>query len=59
MWMLSLYLHVNQKLDDDDDDDDDEDNLMLSLLGKNFSRLQFELDWTINGTSLQNPHALC
>ena len=23
MWMLPLYLHVNQKSDDDDDDDDD------------------------------------
>ena len=22
MWMLPLYLHVNQKSDDDDDDDD-------------------------------------
>ena len=26
MWMLPLYLHVNQKSDDDDDDDDDDDN---------------------------------
>ena len=26
MWMLPLYLHVNQKSDDDDDDDDDEDD---------------------------------
>ena len=25
MWMLPLYLHVNQKYDDDDDDDDDDD----------------------------------
>ena len=25
MWMLPLYLHVNQKSDDDDDDDDDDD----------------------------------
>ena len=24
MWMLPLYLHVNQKSDDPDDDDDDE-----------------------------------
>ena len=24
MWMLPLYLHINQKLDDDDDDDDDD-----------------------------------
>ena len=24
MWMLPLYLHLNQKYDDDDDDDDDE-----------------------------------
>ena len=23
MWMLPLYLHVNQNSDDDDDDDDD------------------------------------
>ena len=23
MWMLPLYLQVNQKYDDDDDDDDD------------------------------------
>ena len=23
MWMLPLYLHVNQKSDDDDDNDDD------------------------------------
>ena len=23
MWMLPLYLHVNQKSDDDDDDDDE------------------------------------
>ena len=27
MWILPLYLHVNQKSDDDDDDDDDDDNL--------------------------------
>ena len=26
MWMLPLYLHVNQKSDNDDDDDDDEDD---------------------------------
>ena len=25
MWMLPLYLHVNQKSIDDDDDDDDDD----------------------------------
>ena len=25
MWMLPLYLHVNQKSVDDDDDDDDDD----------------------------------
>ena len=25
MWLLPLYLHVNQKSDDDDDDDDDDD----------------------------------
>ena len=25
MWMLPLYLHINQKYDDDDDDDDDDD----------------------------------
>ena len=24
MWMLPLYLHINQKYDDDDDDDDDD-----------------------------------
>ena len=24
MWMLPLYLYINQKSDDDDDDDDDE-----------------------------------
>ena len=24
LWILSLYLHDNQKSDDDDDDDDDE-----------------------------------
>ena len=24
MWMLPLYLHVNQKSGDDDDDDDDD-----------------------------------
>ena len=28
MWMLSLYLHVNQKSVDDDDDDDDELQIM-------------------------------
>ena len=26
MWMLPLYLHVNQKSDDDDDDDDEDDS---------------------------------
>ena len=25
MWMLPVYLHVNEKYDDDDDDDDDDD----------------------------------
>ena len=25
MWMLPLYLHVNQKSDDDDDDDDEKE----------------------------------
>ena len=24
MWMLPLYLHINQKSDDDDDDNDDD-----------------------------------
>ena len=28
MWMLPLYLHVNQNSDDDDDDDDDDDLAM-------------------------------
>ena len=34
MWMLPLYLHVNQRSDDDDDDDDDGDNWheMLNLV---------------------------
>ena len=27
MWMLPLYLHVNQKSDYDDDDDDDDDRI--------------------------------
>ena len=26
LWILPLYLHVNQKSDDDDDDDDDNDD---------------------------------
>ena len=26
MWMLPLYLHVNQKSNDDDDDDDDDED---------------------------------
>ena len=26
MWMVHLYLHVNQKSDDDNDDDDDDDD---------------------------------
>ena len=26
MWMLPLYLHINQKYDDDDYDDDDDDD---------------------------------
>ena len=31
MWMLPLYMHINQKSDDDDDDDDDgtENKLMV------------------------------
>ena len=30
MWMLPLYLHVNQKsVDDDDDDDDGDDDVVL------------------------------
>ena len=32
MWMLPLYLHVNQKSDDDDDDDDDD--IKACFLGK-------------------------
>ena len=31
MWMLPLYLHVDQKSDDDDDDDGDV--AVLALLG--------------------------
>ena len=33
MWMLPLYLHVDQKSDDDDDDDDDGDVVVLAVLG--------------------------
>ena len=29
MWMLPLYLHVNQKSDDDDGDDDEDDEALL------------------------------
>ena len=32
MWMLPLYLHVDQKSDDDDDDDDG-DVAVLAVLG--------------------------
>ena len=28
MWMLPLYLHINQKSVDDDDDDDDDDGMI-------------------------------
>ena len=31
MWMLPLYLHVNQKCDDDDDDDDDDDLTLTTV----------------------------
>ena len=31
LWMLSLYLHINQK-DDDDDDDDDDDKGTVNVL---------------------------
>ena len=33
MWMLPLYLHVNQKSYDDDDDDD----MMMMMMMKNFN----------------------
>ena len=33
MWMLPLYLHVDQKSDDDDDDDDDDGDVAVLALG--------------------------
>ena len=32
MWMLPLYVHVNQKSNDDDDDDDDDPACLESWL---------------------------
>ena len=32
MWMLPLFLHINQKSDDDDDDDDEEEDDVLRIL---------------------------
>ena len=32
MWMLPLYLHVNQKSDDDDDDDDDDEGEQVAFI---------------------------
>ena len=31
LWLLPLYLHVNQTYDDDDDDDDDVDEMIFRL----------------------------
>ena len=48
MWMLPLYLHVNQKSNDDDDDDDDDreirkKNISTYWLRKNNTKPYLEL----------------
>ena len=54
MWMLPLNLHVNQKSDDDDDNVTPLHTfiLMLSMLGKYFSRWHFEIHLFFQETRL-------
>ena len=42
MWMLPLYLHVNQKSVDDDDDDGDADVQSYIFVGQMYSQGSFQ-----------------
>ena len=56
LWILPLYLHVNQKSDDDDDDDDDDDGWLAILcpFQQYFSHIRWIGGWSwktmCNGT---------
>ena len=58
MWMLPMYLHVNQKSDDDDDDEDDHIyfnrklldyklDISLNFLGENSRKMSIHTLWKI------------
>ena len=66
MWMLPLYLHVNQNSDDHDDDDDQHHWYIVKMLDHNvlhnidfLTSLQ-ELKWILINVQVQaqHPHPL-
>ena len=56
MWMLPLYLHVNQKSDDPDDDDEQHHWYMVKMLNHRFNNVLHNIAFL---TSLQEPIRYC
>ena len=57
MWMLPLYLHVNQKSDDPDDDDDEQHHwYIVKMLNHRFNNVLHNIAFL---TSLQESIRYC